>query len=330
METTDHSKNDQTDKRDYRGGLLLFIGLLSVLPAVWAGHVQLQNWKRGQIDQSDRQSLTVAKLIARDISLQIDDYARISEAFAGQIGVRGLAPLIVQKMVTAHRSTFSGIAAAYVDRIDGARIAVDPPSAESEFSIAVPENRNDNDTQRRLHTGRASISEARMRKDAFVSFIRIAAPVHDSRGQLAAFSQMELDLNPILVSQVNRILSDIPDLKVVVLDREGRVLAHPEEEARREWRDLSSYPLFKKTRRADGEVRAGMGEEGTSVRAAVVPILLRDLDWSVFAYRTEASINRQATAAQYQIGGVMGAGLLGSFLLTSTAYWWNRTRGGER
>jgi hypothetical protein len=321
MEVIGISKEISLDKHRYRIYLFVLIGLLMLFPALLLVREQIQQRERKQIEQFDHQTLTAAKLVARDIGIQIDDYARTLEAFAGQVGIYGsLDPIVLQRMVTAFRSAVPGLAIVYVGSKEGFSIAVDPPFDKFGAPMAGTDYRDRDYYQAVVRANKIFISNVRMGRRAHVPQIQIAAPVLDAEGRFIAYVEDAVDLGDVIQPQADRLIGDMPDLKVVVTDREGRVLAHPEEEARKEMRNLSLDPLFQQASQADGEIRVGKDEKGSAVRAAVAPILLRDLNWRVIAYRPKELLEKQKSVERQETWEIAGAGLVGSLLLAVFAF----------
>jgi hypothetical protein len=308
MEAIDLSKEIPAYRHRYRFHLLILMAIALALPALFLGRAQTQEWERKEVEQFDRQSLMIAKLIARSIGIQIDDRARALEAFAGQVEIQGSAnPGLLQKMIAAQKNGFPESAISYVSRMGGFLSAVDPPFNQPGTSLegAHPSV---------IHTDSIDLPHIRQGGPSGRP-VRIATPIHDAEGRAIAYVENRVDLADMIQSQAERLSIGVEDLKVVVMDREGRVLAHPEEEARREMHNLSLVPLFQPTNSPEGEIRAGVDEKGIGVRGAVASISTRGLNWRVVAYRPKASIEPQVSAARRQTWEVVGAGLIGSLLL---------------
>ena len=311
METVETLKDKPLPRR-YPGFSVAAIGLLLSLPALMWGHARIQGLEREAEERLDRSTLAVSRRVAREVGERIDGYARGLEAFAREVGGQGsLDPAALQKKVTGFRSTVPGLATVYVGSPAGISIAVDPPLDKFGEPTAGTDYTDRDYYKAVARTGRTFISNVRMGRRSHVPQVQIAVPVHDAGGRFIAYLAYAVDLADVIQPQTDRLSGETSDLKVVVLDREGRVLAHPEEEARREMRNLSLDPLFQAATRPEGEIRAGTDERGAAVRAAVSRITDRDLNWRVVAYRPKAVIDMQLAAKRRKIWQTTGAGLSG-------------------
>jgi signal transduction histidine kinase len=142
-----------------------------------------------------------------------------------------------------------------------------------------------------------------------VPSVQIAAPIRDGHGRLTGFAEGSLDLNGIQ-DMAERITRGIPELKVAVLDQEGRVIAFPDADVRKAVANLSQLPLFSKVSGSDIEIRTGEDNHGTPVRATVAPLSDFGLGWTVVAYRPQAYQQSQAAVARNQVLAVAGLALL--------------------
>lgn len=302
--------------------LVLFLGFTMVLPAVLLGRSLSEQWESRLAAKADEEALLTARLIARNVGLQVDEYARAVEMLARQVEAWGtLEPAVLQKIVTTEKAAFPGLALMYVGSADGFSIAVDPPFDKFGTPNAGTNYRDRDYYQEVVRTGKTFISPARMGRVSHVPNIQIAAPIWDAKGRFVAFSQDAIDLLNVIPARVEEITAGKPNLKVVVIDREGKTLAHPDKAAIEELRDLSKHPLFKPTTQPDGELRRGVDETGAAVHAAAAPVLERALNWQVVVYQTDEQIKTEAAAAGRQIWLVTAAGLLTGLVFVALAAW---------
>lgn len=323
METP--QKGKQQGKRDLRLYSLIFLCLIAALPAVVFGYLQGRRWDAAAKALADRQALLVAREIATEIGRQVEDNARVMEALAQLVEIRGtLEPAVLQKMATAQRAPFIPFSSLlYIADAKGIAVAYDPPF--DKFGTPnVGTDYSDRDYYKELvrtgGTGPAIIGPVRMGRRAHAPNVQTAAAAHDAQGKFWAFTQGSIDLTTVQ-PEVEQIIAGTPDLKVVVTSKEGKVFIHPDKNAWEEMRDLSQYPLFQPPRNSDGEIRSGVDEAGTAVRAAVIPILQRGIHWRVFVYQPEALINAQAAAAQRQTWTLLGTALSTGFVFAGLVFW---------
>jgi len=308
-----------------RGFLLL--GFLMTLPAILLGRSLADRLETRRVAKADEELLLTARMIARNVGLQVDEYAKAAEMLAKQVEAWGtLEPVQLQKIVTTEKAAFPGLALMYVGSADGISIAVEPPFDKFGTPNAGTNYRDRDYYQEVVRTGKTFISKARLGRVSHVPNIQIASPIWDEKGHFIAFSQDAIDLLNIFPARVEEILSGRPNIKAIVIDREGQTLAHPDRTAVEELRDLSKHPLFKATTQATGELRRGVDETGAAVHAAIVPVLKRDLNWQVIVYQSEASLKTEAVVVRRQVWMITAAGLLTGLFFVVIAAWLNASR----
>jgi hypothetical protein len=297
---------------------LIALVLMVCLPAGLLGRSQIQFLKSVQVKQMDQEGMLAAKVIARNIGQQIDRSVRVIEAMAGQVGAHGsLKPEMLQKIVTTQRAFFPGFTLMYIGNADGFSVAADPPFDKFGMPLAGTDYRDRDYYQAVATTGKSFVGPVRVGRRSHVPNIQIGSPVQDDKGQFWAFTEGSVDLLDNISPQVERLIAGIPELTAVVMDKGGRVVAHPEKEARQEIRDLSKASLFFPTDRPEGEVRTDINERKVPVRAVAAPILTRDLNWRVVVYRPESYIQDQTFVAQRQTWIMIGVGLLPGLLFVA-------------
>lgn len=319
---TDPPKTDQAKTGKQWMLLFMVISLLAALPAIFLGRSLAEQWEAQWMAKAEEEALLTARLVARNVGLQVDEYAKAVEMLARQVEAWGtLEPAVLQKIVTTEKAAFPGLALMYVGNAEGFSIAVEPPVDKFGTPNAGTNYRDRDYYQEVVRTGKTFISPARMGRVSHVPSIQIASPIWDAKGRFIAFSQDAIDILNVIPARVEEIVAGKPGMKVVVMDQEGKTLAHPDKTAREEMRDLSKHPLFQRTTKSDGDLRRGQDETGAEVRAAVVPILKRELNWQVVAYQPEATIKAEAARASRQIWMLIAAGVLSGIFLIGFAAW---------
>lgn len=294
-------------------GVFLLMGSLA--------YSQIRFLTAAQIAQVDQEGLLAAKVIARNVGQQIDRSVRVIEALGGQVGAYGnLDPKTLQKIVTTQRTFFPGFTLMYVANAEGFSVAADPPFDKFGMPLAGTDYRDRDYYQAVSRVKKSFVGPVRVGRRSHVPNIQIASPIHDANDRFWAFSEGSVDLLENISPQVEHLIVGIPELTAVVMDKEGRVVAHPEKEARQEIRDLSKLSLFRPSENPEGEVRRETNERAVPVRAAAAPILARELNWRVVVYRPEAFIQAQLTTMQRQTWLMMGIALLPGLLFVILSF----------
>ncbi len=319
------SQESKRRKLDLRIYWLISLCLIAALPAVVSGYFQGKRWETAVRERADRQAMLVAREIAAEIGRQVEDNAQVVEALAKLVEIRGtLDPAALQKMTTAQRSPFVPFSSVmYIANAAGIAVAYDPPFDKFGTPNVGTDYKDRDYYQELVRTGGAGpaiIGPVRMGRRAHAPNVQTAAAAHDPERKFWAFTQGSIDLTTVQPG-VEQILAKSPDLKVVVTAKEGKVFIHPDKNAWEEMRDLSKYPLFQPPQNPDGEIRTGVDEAGVAVRAAVLPIRQREINWRVIVYQPEALISAQAAAAQRQTWNVIGAGLSAGFVFAGLVFW---------
>jgi hypothetical protein len=315
-------KNPLRNRFSTPAQILFMISLLILicLPVGLLGRSQIKFLKSTQLEQIDQEGLLASRVIARNIGQQVDRSVRVIEALGGQVGAHGnLEPKALQKIVTTQRTFFPGFTLMYIANSEGFSVAADPPFDKFGMPLAGTDYRDRDYYQAISTTGKSFVGPVRVGRRSHVPNIQIASPIHDEKGRFWAFSEGSVDLLDNISPQVEHLTAGIPELTAVVMDKGGRVVAHPEKEARQEIRDLSKFTLFHPANRPEGEVRTDFNERGVSVRAAAAPIVTRDLDWRVVVYRPDAYIQAQTALVQRQTWMMIGMGSLPGILFIGIA-----------
>jgi len=299
--------------------------LLISLPALIFAYLIEKAWETAERDRADRRALLVAREISAEIGRQVEDNAHIVEALAKLVEIRGtLDSARLQKMATAQRAPFIPFSSLiYIANAAGIAVAYDPP-VDKFGTPNIGTDYSDRDYYKELVRtgghGPAIIGPVRMGRRAHAPNVQTAAAAHDPKGNFWAFTQGSIDLATVQ-PDVEQILAEVPDLKVVAASKEGKAFIHPDKNALEEMRDLSKYPLFQPPENLKGEFRTGIDEEKVAVRAAVLPISQREINWRVVVYQPESLVQADAAVMRRQTWTVLGAALSAGFILAGLVFW---------
>ncbi|WDT76681.1 MAG: ATP-binding protein [Candidatus Manganitrophus sp.] len=300
--------------------LFVCLSVMAAFPVLMFGLTQSRQWKVVQLQQADREGMSVAQALAREIGQTIAMQLRGVEVLAGQVEVKEtMEKERLQALVSTQRSRFGGLSFMYVADAEGRSIVADPPFTDGRANAGV--DYSDRDYYKELlRTGKTVISQVQLGRRSGVPNIQIATPIWGPEQMLAGFAEGSVDLTEIQ-SLTEQIASSDPDLRLAVLDKEGRVIAHPNPALRREMRPLAHLPLYQPAIRSLGEIRVERDEEGVPVRATAVPISAQGLDWTVVVSRPQTVIEQHAAVAQRQtlitVTGAFSAALLLAGFLAS-------------
>jgi PAS domain S-box-containing protein len=294
--------------------LFLCLGVMAVVPALLLGGVLTQHAEGIQMAESDRQTMLAAEAIARETALLMQSHSDAVQGLSRQVEAAGsLDGMRLQPIVTAQHSAADTLGNMWVANAAGLSVAIDPPF-DAQGKPAAGVDYSDRDYYKKVKaTNLTAYSRAQLGRTTRRPNLQIAEPIRDAAGGFIGFSQGAVELSEI--QQVaEEVVSHTPDLRVVVLDSEGRVLAHPDADARLEMRDLSAVPLFQRAGAAV-EIREGTDEQGVGMRAAVAPIRLGDLEWMALVMRTDADVAAQANEVLMHTLVTAGTALVAGLLL---------------
>jgi diguanylate cyclase (GGDEF)-like protein/PAS domain S-box-containing protein len=302
--------------------LFLCLGLIAAVPALLLGGVLTQQAEGLQMAQSDRETMLAAEAIARETAQLMQAHTVAVQGLSRQVEAAGtLEPSVLQGIVSAQHGAAERLGNMWVADTRAVSIAVDPP-LDAQGKPAAGTDYSDRDYYKKVSaTNATSYSRAQLGRTTRRPNLQIAEPVRDRSGAFIGFSQGAVELSEIqdLAAQV---VGHRPDLRAVVLDSEGRVLAHPDSSARSEMRDVSAVQLFQRSNEKT-EIRTGVDEQGVGMRAAVAPIRVGDLQWTALVMRTEADVAARAaeirthtlvTAAMALLSGLLLALVLAGLL----------------
>jgi len=297
------------------GPLLILLGILSGLPAVLIGWSLGNLWESTLVAKAEQEAMLTARVISQNVSLQAEECVRAVEMVAKQVEAWGtLDPAVLQRVVTTEKAAFPSLSLLYIGNSEGVSIAVDPPFDKFGTPNAGTDYHDRDYYQEVVRTAKIFISPVRIGRVSHIPNVQIAGPIFDRQGRLKAFAMGGIDVN-VIRARVAEIVSDQSSLRVVILDRDGRTIVHPDKTAGEELRDLSKYSLFQPTTDPNGELRRGADESGAAVEAAVVPVTHRGLNWRVIAYEPEAAIRAEVSQAVRQVGMITAAGLAAGLMI---------------
>jgi signal transduction histidine kinase len=290
--------------------LFCCLGLVAALPVLVLGIIQVPKWESKQIEEIDSERRFVAENLVNGIAQMVDGHIRAVETLAGQVQARGsMDKDVLQPMVTSQRTRYGGFSFMYIAGPDAVSLVTDPPRNDEGKSNAGTNYSNRDYYKEMVRTGKTAVSRVQIGKRSGVPNVQIVAPILDKKGGLAGFVEGSLDLNGIQ-ELADRITQGIPGLAVAVLDHEGRVIAHPDENVRKAVAKLSNLALFKKTSGNYIEIRSGVDDKGVMMRASIAGMSSYGLDWSVVVYRPQVYEQAQAAAARTQVLTIAGLALL--------------------
>jgi signal transduction histidine kinase len=292
------------------GYLFLCFGIVAAVPVFILGTNEAHRWEKVQREEIDREGRFVAEGLAREVSDLVGSHVQAVEALAGQVqALRSFDPGILKPIITAQKTRFGNFSFMYIaDR--GGRSIITEPAMDDEDRPTAGTDYSDRDYYKELmETGETTVSRVQVGKRTHVPNVQIVSPILDASGVMVGFAEGSLDLTGIQEA-ADRIIKGIPGLMAVVIDEEGRVIAHPDEEYRLSVKNLSDLPLFQPSRKPGVVVRSGKDSHDVLMRAAVAGIQTNNLYWTVLVYRPEAVILEQAAPARRHAIWVAGLALL--------------------
>lgn len=289
--------------------LVVCFGVVAAVPVLILGVNQARRWERVQLEAVDREERLAVESLTREVAQHVESHTQAVEALAAQVqALRSFDPEFIRPIIAAQKARFGNFSFIYVAGRDGRSIITEPafdasgrPTAGTDYS--------DRDYYRQLPaTNDTAISRVQIGKRTGTPNIQIVSPIWDRFGRMAGFAEGSLDLTGIQ-EDAARVVHGIPGLQAAVLDDNGRVIAHPDDDARASMRHLSSVPLFQPS--PDGRVllRSDRDAQGVMMRAAVTGIAFRGLHWTTLVYRPESLIRGHAAAARRDAAVIAGFAL---------------------
>jgi signal transduction histidine kinase len=292
------------------GYLFLCFGIVAAVPVLILGTNEAHRWEDVQREEIDREARFVAEGLAREISDLVGSHVEAVEALAGQVqAFKSFDPGILKPIINAQKTRFGNFSFMYIAGRDGRSITTEPPLDDENRPTAGTDYSDRDYYKELMKTRETTVSRVQIGKRTHVPNVQIVSPILDGSGKMVGFAEGSLDLTGIQEA-ADRIIKGIPGLKSVVIDEEGRVIAHPDEVYRLSVKNLADLPLFQPSPSPGVVLRSGKDSHGVMMRAAVAGIQTNSLNWTVLVYRPEAVILEQAAPARRHAIWVAGLALL--------------------
>ncbi len=298
----------------HRRYLFLSLSLMTALPVLAIGWYQARHLEAAQIVQSDRETSLAARAIARELSQWLSDHLSATEAAAAQLSA---LPVLDNELLLEERGvaqvfrfgSFGPLCAVYDDTGRGLLGYPNQPALRgTDYS--------DREYFRRSRITRHSvISNVLAARAAKIPMITVTSPIltgSEFRGLVGCGLSLG-SLQPL----ADAVITGLPGMRAVILDRAGVALVHPEPEVREHMRSLGAIALFRPTGVGMEEVRAGIDDTGTRVRATALSIDKADVGWTVIVSRPEALIARLSDAARRETAITAAVALAIGLLLSA-------------
>jgi diguanylate cyclase (GGDEF)-like protein len=295
--------------------LLVTLGFIAVAPVLLFGGLRVQRLEALTIAQSQRETVLGAEALAREVGQLMQGHTDAVEGLAWQVEATGsMDAALLQQIATAQHRAANRLGNMWVANAAGTSLAADPPFDATGRANAGTDY-SDRDYYKKVSsTNTTAYSRAQLGRTTRRPNLQIAVPIRDASGAFIGFAQGAIDLAE-LQSLAESVVARSPGLRPVILDSEGRILAHPNELARSTMQDLSSVPLYHPSTPDAPEVRIESDEDGLPVRAAVASVTFGGLNWIVVVSRTEAEIQAHAAQAQRETLITAGIALLAGLVL---------------
>jgi diguanylate cyclase (GGDEF)-like protein len=297
--------------------LFLCLGLIAVVPVLLLGGQQTQRLAEVQRAQSDRETSLAAEALAREVGQLMQAHTDAVVALSRQVeALNSLDPAALQPVVTAQHLAASTLGNMWVGNRAGVSLAIDPPLG-ADGKPAAGTDYSDRDYYRNvIATNATTYSRAQLGRTTHRPNLQVIEPVRDRAGRLIGMSEGAVDLAEIQ-TVAEQILARSPSLRAVVVDSEGRVLAHPDETARSSMQDLSEVALYLRPSDGNTEMRTDADENGVAMRAASARVPVDGLNWTVIMARPEAEVEADAAEAQHKTLVGAGLALVGGLVLAA-------------
>jgi diguanylate cyclase (GGDEF)-like protein len=291
------------------------MGIIAVVPILIMGAVRMERSEASQIERSDRETTLAAQAMSREAAQIMQAHTNAVRALSRQVEVTGtLDPMALQPVVTAQHSSAVTLGNMWVANAAGTSLAVDPPT-DAQGKPSAGTNYGDRDYYKKLvRTGTTTYSRAQLGRTTHRPNLQIVEPIRDPAGNLIGLSQGAVDLAE-LQALAEAVGGAASGLRIVVLDSEGRVLAHPDPAAREIMLDLSEVALYQHPSGITSEVRVGTDELGQSMRVAAALVPLGGLNWTIVVGRTQAVLDAAVTRARNETLLIAGMSLIAGLAL---------------
>ncbi|GAC1313991.1 MAG: hypothetical protein NVSMB2_02800 [Chloroflexota bacterium] len=295
--------------------LFVCLGFIAVVPILIMGVMRMQRSETAQIERSDRETTLAAQALSREVIQIMKGHTDAVEGLARQVEVvRTLDPSVVQPIVTAQHTAAETLGNMWVANAAGTSIAVDPPLNAKGLPNAGTDYSDRDYYKNVVRTQATTYSRAQLGRTTHRPNMQIVEPIYGSDGTFVGLAQGAVDLAEIQTI-AESISQSATGLNVIVLDGEGRVLAHPDAVARESMRHLTEVTIYRSASAQATELRVGTDDQGTTMRVAVAPVQLGDLHWTVIVGRTQAAVDSAVARTRNETLVIAGFSLLAGLAL---------------
>jgi signal transduction histidine kinase/CheY-like chemotaxis protein len=291
------------------------LALLLVCPTIVLGGFLAERLASAQRATADRELLLASQSLARELELLVDGAAGDLEGLAATLELLPdpIADHLDRSILERFRARGGNFEFLYVAGPDGVSFFADP-AISSDGKPSAPRSYADRQYYLDLvATGSTTIAPVQIGRATQRLIVPVATPIKSANGRLRGYVAGSLDLS-VLQLHLERVAGSAPALRLVVTDRNGRVVAHADPLARGEMRDLSAVQLF---REEGATLRSGADDAGLDARAATLGVDVRGVRWTVAAYMSRDFIEREASATRWRAVAASVAALLLGLVLSA-------------
>jgi len=274
--------------------------MVGVGPLIFFGAQRLSALFATQNESIQQKHEPMAESLAQAIYGYLLDQTSALQSTASQIASEndssvarlndpGFNPTHLNQELAAAHSAQPAMLQLYVGNLAGRAVAAAPPAGVG-VDYSVWNYVKDVLNPRRIGPKYSDV--IRSRGDASVAAVVIAVPILDTQRNLIGFLAGTVDLSEVQrLSSYSRIGASG---QAVVVDRRGRVIAHPREDWRVEAKDLSSSAIFQQSLGQETGVSWYTDLDGNVARAAgfaTVPVVA----WKVWVSQPVAELRTELT-----------------------------------
>lgn len=275
--------------------MVLFVALTvtALAPLTYLGLTEIARWREVQTRDADNELRLASTSLALAVGQVVDTNVRAVTATAGEIGEQGsFEPSLLVAMLHRYREQFPACFGALVADADSRRIISDPDTGGSGELADRPYYRA------MLATGEPSVSQVEIGRFTRVPTVHVCAPIRsrEKPGKLAGSVVAALSLQ-YLSQLTGRLVDPFGEMRALVLDGHGRVIADSARNGPAPLTDLSSVITHAPLVSGETAFAGGTDEQGVAVRTASTPVAEQSLGWSVTVMRPQATIEEQAQRA---------------------------------
>jgi serine phosphatase RsbU (regulator of sigma subunit) len=281
-----------------RAFLFLVLSATSALPVGLLGMDQAARWAQTQVEITDRQLRATAQASSDQLSMMMQDALHAAESFSDDIAARGnLSDDSLRAAIRAHVAHYPRLLGAYVADEQGMSLMY--LSAQGEL-VPGGVNYGDRDYFKEVaRTRRALISQALIGRFTHVLSINVVAPILDHSGRFMGITCSSIDLRGI-GERARRAVGGLPEERLVVVDRSGRVLADSAGGVRLEARAISELPLFAPAPIGKAVLRIAPDAQQRSMRSVAMGLATPVEGWRVIAMSPQSAIDDRARQVRNQ------------------------------